>query len=167
MLRGMDAIQLSRNFYLPEFTRSQEAARQGRPIEVALDSEVFRDLQRLCRLVLQQLREALGPVFVSSGYRPLWLNTAIGGAASSQHTLGQAADIVVSGFSPYEVVAWLSTSGLPFDQLIHEFGQWAHISIAPPDRAARGEVLTAYKPAGGGATLYAHGLHRIEELAAA
>jgi hypothetical protein len=167
---GMDRHQLTANFYLEEFTRSEIAARLGRPIVVERGSGEYANVLRLCTHVLQPLRSVLGPVFVSSGVRPLWLNTMIGGSQRSQHILGEAADIVVSGFSPYEVVAWLSTSGLPFDQVIHEFGQWVHISIHPFDRPPRGQVLTAWKrPDGAGAlaTAYATGLHSMQDLEAA
>ena len=169
--------QLSSNFYLSEFTRSQTAARLGREIVVDKDSRVYQDLRRLCDTVLQPLREALGPVFISSGYRPKWLEWIISKATRSQHMHGQAADFTVSGFSPFEVVAWLMTSTLPFDQLIYEFGQWVHVSIAPADRAPRRQVLTAYKfrrrfpwlripPRLRPETRYAIGLHKIEDLAA-
>ena len=164
----MNRTQLSRSFYLDEFTRSGVAARLGRPIVVALDSAEFRNLERLCRDVLQPLRDGLGPVFVSSGIRPLWLNTAIGGARDSQHIPGEAADIVVSGCSAFEVVAWLIGSRIPYDQVIHEFGEWAHVSISPSERPPRHQVLTAYKRPELGAlvTAYATGLHRISELEA-
>jgi hypothetical protein len=166
----MDRHQLTANFYLEEFTRSEIAARLGRPIVVERDSAEYANVLRLCTHVLQPLRDGLGPVFVTSGVRPLWLNTMIGGSQQSQHIDGQAADLVVSGFSPYEVVAWLISSGLPFDQVIHEFGQWVHVSINPVGRPPRGMVLTAWKrPDGAGAlaTAYATGLHRMAELEAA
>lgn len=160
----MGDIRLSDNFWLGEFTRSQTAARLGREIEVAPDGPVFRALQRLCLEVLQSVREALGPVFITSGYRPEWLNTHIGGSSRSQHMAGQAADLVVSGHSPHEICEFIERTGLPFDQLIHEFGRWVHVSVAPEGREPRREVLTAYKR--DGRTAYAAGLHAIEDLQA-
>jgi len=50
---------------------------------------------------LQELRDLAGlPVRVISGYRCPEHNQAIGGATRSQHLLGTAADIVVSGMIP-------------------------------------------------------------------
>lgn len=162
----MDRHQLTRNFYLDEFTRSGVAARLGRPIVVALDSPEYANLRRLCTHVLQPIRDGLGPVFVTSGIRPLWLNTMMGSRPSSQHIPGQAADFRVVGFSPFEVVAWLIGSAIPFDQVIHEFGQWVHVSINPIDRPPRRDVLTAYKRPESGelVTAYAPGLCSMAEL---
>jgi len=160
----MERIQLSKNFYLDEFTRSQTASRMGRPIVVLPGSPEFRNLERLCQTVLQPTRDALGAVNPSSGVRPEWLNTIIGGSKTSQHIYGQAADFTVTGHTPYEVCAWLKASGIVFDQLIHEFGRWVHISIAPDGREPRRQVLTAYHHPREDRTVYAPGLHHIKDL---
>ena len=99
----MSRIKLSPNFYLDEFTRSQVAVRHDITISVEPDSLVLENLRRLCVNVLQPLREALGPVHVTSGYRPLAVNILVGGSSRSQHIDGLAADIVVSGYTPFEV----------------------------------------------------------------
>ncbi len=53
---------------------------------------------------LQELRDRLGrPVTITSGYRCQVHNRAVGGASQSQHMLGTAADIVVSGMTPAQV----------------------------------------------------------------
>ena len=44
-------LQLSRNFYLSEFTRSETADRQGRPVVVKPSSEVEGNLKRLCHVI--------------------------------------------------------------------------------------------------------------------
>ena len=108
----MKKIQLSPNFYLHEFTRSQAAARHGIDISVAPDSEEFSHLKYLCSVALQPARDALGPIFISSGYRPKELNRAIGGSATSAHVHGCAADISVVGHSPLEVAQWFAESGI-------------------------------------------------------
>jgi hypothetical protein len=160
MLRGMDRIPLSPHFWLHEFTRSEAAARRGRNIEVEPGSGVHRNLEHLCRTVLEPLRAALGgkPIAITSGYRPPWLNRLIGGAANSQHTQGLAADLIVPGLTPLEVCRLAVEARVPYDQLIHEFGQWTHISASPAVQP-RGEVLTA--KAINGATAYLHGLEEV------
>ena len=58
-------------------------------------------------VVLQCIREHFGkPVTITSGYRTVAHNTAVGGAKSSQHLLGRAADIRVQGVSVEDVAAY-------------------------------------------------------------
>lgn len=146
--------QLSGNFYLDEFTRSQTAARLGRQIMPSPDEEA--NLRRLCRFILQPVREALGPVHITSGLRPSWLNETVGGSKTSQHVFGQAADFVVSGHSPLDVARWIEAEQLPFDQLIHEFGEWVHCSVAVAEKPPRQQKLTAVRGQAG--TIYHPGL---------
>ena len=57
--------------------------------------------------LLEQLREQLGgkPVVVSSAYRCVAHNRAVGGAKQSQHLLGNAADVIVTGAALRDVAA--------------------------------------------------------------
>jgi zinc D-Ala-D-Ala carboxypeptidase len=123
-------IMLGKNFSLDEFTRSKIANQQGisnnpGPIEIA-------NLQALVTNVLQPLRDALKvPINVTSGYRSLMLNNAIGGAANSQHMQGQAADIVSNDNA--RMFNYIKNN-LPYDQLIWEAGNdsqpdWVHVSF--------------------------------------
>ena len=58
-------------------------------------------------VVLQCIREHFGkPVTIASGYRTPAHNAAVGGAKSSQHLLGRAADIRVAGVSVEDVAAY-------------------------------------------------------------
>ncbi|WP_303909453.1 D-Ala-D-Ala carboxypeptidase family metallohydrolase [Thiohalomonas denitrificans] len=161
----MSGTQLTKNFHLDEFLRSQTAVRHGIDMRVAEGGPVYSNLRRLCVLVLQPLRDALGPVTVTSGYRPPALNRKIGGARNSQHRYGLAADIVVSGYTSLEVARWLRDHGQAHDQLIHEFGEWAHVSIPDAGRSPRNERLTTVKLPrliGKPRTVYVPGLYAVD-----
>jgi len=129
---------------------------------------VVANLRRLCVHVLQPLRDDLcradtrRQVCVTSGWRPEELNRRIGGAAQSQHVIGLAADIEVAGVTALEVCARIRGLLLPFDQLIHEFGAWCHVSVAAMGDPPRGEVLTAWRDAEGHVH-YLSGLLSLDE----
>ena len=153
----MTRIQLSKNFYLDEFTRSEIAIRHDLDIVVDPNSTVFKNLQALCQHVLQPLRDALGPVHILSGYRPTQINQLVGGSKNSQHCKGQAADIVVTGHSPLEVCRWIADRQC-YDQLIHEFGRWTHVSLTRNKQ--RRQRLTALHSKG--RVVYKTGLLEVE-----
>lgn len=145
-------MNLSANFTLAELTASDTASRAGRVI-MATKTEV-RYLRELCITVLQPIREAFGPVRVTSGLRPLWLNTLIGSQPTSQHVPGQAADIKIHGVRPIEVARWIRVNAvLPADQCIlefpdAEFGGWVHVSIASEPSGTRRQYFTVLNVGG-------------------
>ena len=145
---------ISPHFNLNEFCDSQTATRMG--LKVKADAATIANLTRLCTALLEPLREHFGAVMISSGYRPPWLNKKIGGAPTSQHCLGLAADLVAYRASPMEVCLFAQKMDLPFDQLIHEFGRWVHISVPAVGTQARRQVLSATSQAG--STVYRQGL---------
>lgn len=58
-------------------------------------------------VLLQAIREHFGkPITITSGYRTAAHNATVGGAKSSQHLLGRAADIQVAGVSVEDVAAY-------------------------------------------------------------
>lgn len=131
-------IRLSTHFMLSEFVVSQTAARQG--IDNTPPQSAVDNLRHLCADILEPLRERFkSPIVISSGFRCLDLNKAVGGASSSQHVVGQAADITIPGYGdPLRVAQAISESTLLFDQLILEFANtghgWTHISWSPTPR---------------------------------
>lgn len=51
-------------------------------------------LHNLCRDILEPLRDKIGqPIIINSAFRSSAVNRAVGGVSTSQHLLGQAADI--------------------------------------------------------------------------
>ena len=141
-------MNLSKNFTLDEMTVSQEAVRSG--LKNQPDEDQIENLERLCTYILQPLRDRVKkPVVVSSGFRSVTVNRRIGGSQSSQHCKGQAADFTIPGMKVDDIVSIIIKMGLPFDQVISEFGSWVHVSYGPKRRQ---QALKAYRE--GGKTLY-------------
>ena len=88
-------------------------------------------LKSLINNVLDPLRELYGnPIVVSSGFRSLDLNRAVGGAKNSQHMKGEAADIYTGTKEGNKKLFDLIRDNLPFDQLIDEKNfSWVHVSF--------------------------------------
>ena len=129
-------------FTMAELTASATARRKG--IENTPDMQAKANLTALVSNVLDPLRELYGkPIVVTSGYRSVKLNRAVGGAARSQHCKGEAADIRCVSDSRAEnkrLFDLIVASGLPFDQLIDEYGyDWVHVSFK--DGANRRQIL--------------------------
>ncbi|MCH5233000.1 MAG: peptidase M15 [Muribaculaceae bacterium] len=134
-------MQLSENFNLEELTRSATAIRLG--IDNTPGSEAKDNLRRLCREVLQPVRNRLKiPVIVTSGYRSKILNKAVGGAVRSQHLVGEAADIVCENNKVlWDLITDMIQSGeIEVGQLINEKNlRWIHVSL--PSRRHRNEIF--------------------------
>lgn len=144
-------MKLSCNFALSEFLVSETAARHG--ITLAPSDEHVENLSMLCKHVLQPLRDALGaPLHVSSGFRSVWLNQAVGGEWDSQHLTGQAADVYADNVTPYDLAMLAYDEGLLFDQLIVT-RRILHVSYSMD--YARGEILTKVDGR------YIRGAHRL------
>lgn len=136
---------LTEHFFLEEMLKSPTATRLGFEEQFAPPESIKQNLKALCENVLEPLRVKLGkPITITSGYRCERDNAAIGGANNSQHVLGQAADILVNGMTVSEVFDFIKASGIPYDQNIHEFSEWNHISYNPIG-AQRQERLKAIK----------------------
>jgi hypothetical protein len=145
-------MKLSEHFNLDEFTASETALRRG------IDntpSPVITEKLRMLAATLEQVRSLLdnNSIRISSGFRCLELNRAIGSGDLSAHTLGYAVDFTCPKFgTPKEVANKIAESPIKFDQLIYE-GTWVHLSVDPRNRR---EVLTAHF--GKGKTSYTKGI---------
>lgn len=140
-------------FTIAEFCKSETARRKGIDNSPTNAAEV--NILRLVNNVLDPLRTAWGkPIVVNSGYRCAKLNKAVGGASSSQHLTGQAADIEDASRRREEnkkLFELIIKLGLPFDQLINEFDyDWIHVSFS--STSPRKQILAAIKQ--GSKTIY-------------
>ena len=142
-------MQLSEHFSLEELVASETAARTG--IDNTPSPQLMPNLRALAQ-GLEQVRTALGglPIHINSGFRCAALNSAVGGAKSSMHMRGLAADILCPQFgTPLEVCRAIVAAGIVTDQIIHEFGKWCHIAVASPGTQARRQLLTIASAAQG------------------
>ncbi len=116
---------ISRNFSYREFEASRTA-------DLHQISNVIRDFRvrdavyELVVEVLQPLRDEWGaPLTINSGYRCEEVNKLVGGAPTSQHTTGEAADVACD--NPYRLARLVVELELPFDQMIL-YPTFVHIS---------------------------------------
>lgn len=100
------------------------------------------NLKALAENVLDPLREWYGkPIYVNSGYRSPQLNRIVGGAPTSQHMKGEAADITAGSKAENKKLFDYIKSNLPFDQVIDEKDySWVHVSYKR-DGSNRKQVL--------------------------
>ena len=134
-------MNLSKNFTLAELTRTSHTNLQNINTEQAQNNlNILQNLTYLATKILQPIRDYYGkPVAVTSGYRCKALNTAVGGSQTSQHSFGEACDIVIDGVSVDELFADIK-SGKVVDLsnvgqvIIEKVGgkQWLHISLLTP-----------------------------------
>ena len=148
-------MRISKNFTLAELTKSNTATRLG--ISNVPDKEGIHKLRLLATELLQPLRNAVGPLRVTSGYRSESLNAAIGGSNKSQHTKCEAVDLQFvkrGSMDNMRIFNAIINRALEFDQIILEFGgatadkdsnnpDWIHLSWKVTGN--RRQILVAYK----------------------
>lgn len=132
---------LSKNFTFEQLTDSK-----GHPSLVSKNrtqgEAVFNYLRDLCLYILEPIKERFASytMTVNSGFRGPDLNAAVGGSSTSQHSMGQAADLDFgSRDKNWEVFKWIAfqsnAANLPFGQVIFERsanGSWVHVSLGAP-----------------------------------
>lgn len=125
--------QLTKHFKLEEFTKSATAKRLG--IDNTPSAEHIQNMKNLCEKALEPLREKFGPIIIGSGYRCEKLNKAIGGSKTSQHRIGEAADIHCPSNEIGNKYFEFLKKNVPYNQLIREYDNprsklfWIHIGL--------------------------------------
>ena len=110
---------ITKNFTTEEF----EVTSTKLPNEIR-SMGVIHNIVNLVRNVLQPARDELGDtIIITSGYRSPEVNKAVGGVENSQHTRGQAADIIAKDMKKLRNIL----EAKEFDQLII-YKNFIHVS---------------------------------------
>ena len=148
-------MQLSNNFYLIEFLRSDIASRHNISEQFTPSKEVIENLKRLANF-LQGFRNYLNTkrkntvLTVLSGYRCKRVNDLARGSENSFHLQGLAVDFYSNTFLTGELFNelrnYIKINNLDFDQLIWEFGDsknpaWVHLGINILGKSGRKQVF--------------------------
>lgn len=112
-------------------------------IENMPDSSSLVNLEALIEYIVKPIYDRFPNAYVTSGYRCDKLNEKVGGVKGSQHTKGQAVDlvIVIPGMTIKESIKelyWFIANDLPFDQLII-YPTFVHVSYRAVNR--RQEII--------------------------
>ena len=130
-------------FTISELTRSSTA--QSHHIDNTPTPEIRAKLETLITNCLDPIRRIYGrPIIVSSGYRSPELNALVGGVSNSQHTKGEAADLVPASGGSLAGIFRAAVQFGNFDQLIIEqkgSSKWVHVSYTGTPRRR----ILAYK----------------------
>lgn len=135
----------TKNFSYDELYASATAERLK--IDNTPTPEIKEKLRKLANKILQPIRDSWrGAIIVTSGYRSEKLNKAVGGAKTSQHLLGEAADIKVGGRDKNKklfnlINKMISKGSIEVGQLIDEYNyKWIHVSL-PRQNKPNNQIL--------------------------
>lgn len=115
------------NFKMSELIYSEKAVENN--INNMPDINSMDNMLDLIFYCLQPVRDLIKkPMIITSGFRNPLVNRLVNGEENSQHKTGQAADFVIKGMTPAQIVNVIKKSNIDYDQLINEYDSWVHIS---------------------------------------
>jgi len=129
-------IKRPMNYLSPHFSYEECVRTTHESLGNTPSDEALTNLVAVCTELAEPTRTRWGPLYVSSGYRSVPVNSAVGGAPDSAHLYGCALDLVplTAGVTVDQIVAWAVKSGLQFDQVIDESTpsghRWVHMAVA-------------------------------------
>lgn len=115
------------NFKMSELIYSEKAVENN--INNMPDINSMDNMLDLIFHCLQPVRDLIKkPMIITSGFRNPIVNRLANGEENSQHKTGQAADFIIKGMTPAQIVDVIRKSNIDYDQLINEYDSWVHIS---------------------------------------
>ena len=136
-------------YLTPHFTLGEMTATKTGLSNIPHENDI-NQLRILCRDILEPLHDLgnTGPIIVNSGFRSPAVNTAVGGVPTSQHLLGQAADIhclFLTAADLYKAIDKLVLEG-QFDIgqcILYTKSHFVHVSL--PSRTHENEFIIKNK----------------------
>ena len=141
--------RISKYISYQESVTSQTATRNGID-NTPSDSELI-SMQLVGIRVFDEVREHFDtPIRVSSFFRALDLNRAVGSKDSSQHRKGQAIDMQGTGKVSNKMIFNYIKDNLDYDQLIWEYGNktnpaWVHVSYVSREKNRKQIIYVGVK----------------------
>ena len=139
-------MKIKNNFTLEELVHSSTAKRLG--LDNTPNQQETDKLIKLAKEVLQPIRDAWkSPIVVNSAFRSETVNKAVGGSKTSQHKLGEAADITIGSKEQNKklfnfILKMISSKKLNVGQLIDEYGySWIHVSLPRTNGKPNNQIL--------------------------
>jgi zinc D-Ala-D-Ala carboxypeptidase len=120
-------MKLTDHFSLEEFLKSD--SHPELMDELVLTQDQTKKLFYLCEFALEPIRAKFGPTRITSGFRTLALNDAIGGSKTSQHLLAEAADFMCSGVKTMQEVYHWADKSWPGELFFYVKAGHCHISL--------------------------------------
>ena len=134
-------MQLSAHFSLAEFTASDTAARRGidnsLPTLLMPAAQATADMMERIRAYLSAKAGRDVPINITSGYRSLAVNAAVGSDSTSDHPKALAVDFKAPEFGTAAQVAYCLSQAvdtLGIGQVIAEYSAWTHVSTRTPGK---------------------------------
>lgn len=132
----MMAIKKISKYLTIEKATYSETAKKNR-IKNSIDTdEHYENLMYLGCEIYDILYEHFGNnLRINSCYRNRDVNALVKGSTTSQHCIGQAIDLSVSGsYENRDIIQYIFDNAMDYDQIIWEFGnnnnpQWVHVSL--------------------------------------
>lgn len=140
-------MQFTTNFSFEEMTDSDGHPQlvQTNRQEVLDNQQLMDNLRNHAIYILQPLRDALSSnsghsvsITISSGYRGVALNNAVGGSVTGAHPRGQATDLVCGEYNTNQLFDFIRNNTPIFNGwmdkcIIEKVGgkEWVHIASAP------------------------------------
>ena len=138
--------QFTKNFSYDELIASSTAKRLG--LDNTPSEGEKEKLRKLAETILQPIRDAWkAPIIVNSAYRSEAVNKAVGGVKTSQHRLGEAADITLGTKEKNKklfnfIVKLMNQNKIYVGQLIDEYNySWIHVSLPRVNGKPNNQVL--------------------------
>lgn len=125
-MKELTDIKISDNFSLWEFIKSDTAKLAGIKEQYIIPINAVDNIVSLTNNILQPLRNKIGEIHITSGYRCKLLNHYLDGSKYSQHLTGSAADFKCQD----QETAIKLIKHMQFDQLII-YPRFIHVSYDP------------------------------------